>query len=200
MKAKKMSGEGIAVQKNKALQIRAVTETALCSALIAVSAMISVPFPVPFTLQILGVYFALFYLGAVRGAVAVLLYFAIGAIGLPVFSGFSGGVGRLFDATGGFILGFLLLSLIYLLVEKLLGKGAVARCLATGLSLVAFYALGSAWYFFVYNGGEGYLATLSVTVLPFIVPDILKIFLAGVLSRRLSSIFYKKMPEKQKND
>ena len=186
--------------RKQSIGIRCITEIALCAALIAVCAMISIPFPVPFTLQLLGVYFALYYLGGARGAVAVFLYFAIGAVGLPVFSGFTGGIGRLFDASGGFIFGFLLLSAVYLLTEKIFGRGRLSRFAATGLSLAAFYALGSVWYFLVYSGGEGYFATLSVTVLPFVLPDILKILLAGVLSRRLYSIFCKKIPEKQKND
>ena len=162
--------------------------------------MISIPFPIPFTLQLFGVYFALFYLGAAKGTLAILLYLAIGAVGLPVFSGFTGGIGRLFDATGGFILGFLLLSAVYLLIERTLGAARYARFLAVALSLLAFYALGSLWYAFVYNGKEGYIPTLAVTVLPFVIPDLMKILLASAVAARLRKIFYKKSSKKQKND
>lgn len=187
------------MQKNS-VSIRALTETALSAALIAVSAMICIPFPIPFTLQLFGVYLALFYLGGVRGSLAVLLYFTIGAIGLPVFSGFTGGIGRILDATGGFIIGFLILSLVYLLVERILGRSVLATCLSVTLSLLAFYLSGSLWYAFVYNGGEGYFASLPVTVLPFVIPDTLKILLARAIALRLRNIFYKKSSEKQKND
>ena len=186
--------------RGKRISTRSITETALLSALISVTAMISIPFPIPFTLQLFGVYFALFYLGAARGALAILIYVVIGAVGLPVFSGFTGGVGRLFDATGGFILGFLLLSAVYLLVERMLGSSRLARLLAVILSLVAFYALGSLWYAFVYNGGEGYFSALAVTVLPFVIPDLMKILLASAVASRLRNIFYKKSSKKQKND
>ena len=179
---------------------RGITEIALCAALIAVSSMISIPFPVPFTLQLLGVYFALYYLGGVRGTLAVLIYLSLGAIGLPVFAGFTGGIGRFFDATGGFIIGFLFLSIAYLLFEHTLGKSRLGAFFASLASLIVFYLSGSLWYSLVYNGGEGYFASLAVTVLPFVIPDALKILLAGVISHRLRSVFHKKSPEKQKKD
>ena len=186
--------------QNRRASARGITEIALCAALIAVSSMISVPFPVPFTLQLLGVYFALYYLGGARGTLATLIYLSVGALGLPVFAGFTGGIGRFFDATGGFIIGFLVLSLVYLFIEHALGKSRLGAFIATIASLLVFYLAGSLWYSLVYNGGEGYLASLAVTVLPFVIPDVLKILLAGVISRRLRSVFRKKSPEKQKKD
>ena len=181
--------------------VRAVTETALCAALIAVTAMISIPFPVPFTLQIFGVYFALFYLGGVRGAVAVAVYILLGAVGLPVFSGFSGGFGRLFDSTGGFIWGFLLLSLVYLFLSAVL-RIEWGRLIAATVSLIAFYAFGSVWYAAFYtDGGIGsYLGSLLITVAPFVLPDAVKLTLAYALSARLHRIFCKKTQEIRKKD
>lgn len=181
------------MQRNNAMRIRTVTETALAAALIAVSAMISIPFPVPFTLQIFGVYFALFYLGSGRGALAVLLYVAIGALGLPVFSGFSGGVGRLFDATGGFILGFILLALVYFAMDSLLPPMNVGRAISVSVSLLAFYAFGSIWYAAFYTDGSlgGYLASTALTVLPFVLPDLVKIALAALLATRIKKALQK---------
>lgn len=193
MKAKKRLEGKRTVQRSRSAQIRAVTETALAAALIAVSAMISIPFPVPFTLQLLGVYFALFYLGALRGTIAILIYVAIGALGLPVFSGFSGGVGRLFDATGGFILGFILLALVYLALDGLLPTTLGSRVASTGISLLAFYAFGSAWYAAVYTDGSlgGYLASTALTVLPFLLPDLVKIAIAAHLASRIKKALQK---------
>ncbi len=170
--------------------VRALTETALCAALIAASAMIAIPFPVPFTLQLFGVYFALFYLGGVRGTVAVAVYVFLGAVGLPIFSGFSGGFGRLFDATGGFIWGFLLLSLVYLALSAIF-RIRWGGLIAAALSLLAFYALGSVWYAFFYTDGslEGYLGSLLITVAPFALPDAVKLVLAYTLAERLRAIF-----------
>ena len=181
--------------------IRSITETALCAALIAVSAMISIPFPVPFTMQLFGVFFALFYLGARRGLAAVAIYVAIGAVGLPVFSGFSGGVGRLFDATGGFIFGFLLLAFVYLVFERFL-KVKYALAIGATAALAAFYAIGSVWYcaFYTDAGISTYFASLLITVAPFVLPDAVKICLAYALAERLSRIFRKKASELQKKD
>ena len=189
------------MKQDRVLSVRSVTEIALCAALIAVTAMISIPFPVPFTLQLFGVYFALFYLGGARGSLAVFVYIAIGAVGLPVLSGLSGGVGRLFDATGGFIFGFLLLSLVYLLCERLISPRRFA-IVGSVLSLVAFYAIGSIWYsaFYVGDGASAYFASLLVSVAPFVLPDAVKICLAYLVTERLLSIFRKKSPQKQKND
>lgn len=155
--------------------------------------MISIPFPVPFTLQLLGVYFALFYLGGKRGLIAVLLYVAIGALGLPVFSGFSGGFGRLFDATGGFILGFILLAIVYLALDRILPAKGGVRVVPTVVSLLAFYAFGSIWYAAFYTDGSlgGYLASTALTVLPFILPDLVKIALAALLASRIKKAFQK---------
>ena len=189
------------MRKKSGSSVRGITETALASALIALSAMISIPFPVPFTLQIFGVYFALFYLGARRGIIAVLLYVMIGAVGLPVFSGFSGGAGRLFDATGGFIWGFILLSLVYLATDSFLPRGRYRPKLAVALSLGVFYLTGSLWYAAFYTDGSiaGYLSSLALTVMPFLLPDIVKIALAAIVASRINKI-YKKSFEKQKKD
>ncbi len=173
--------------------VRDVSEIALCTALVSVSAMISIPFPVPFTLQIFGVFFALFFLGGWRGAVSVFLYLMLGALGMPVFSGFSGGFGRLFDTGGGFIWGFLLMSLVYLLAERLLRGQRLGRLVAAFVSLLPFYLLGSLWYAAFYTDGSaaGYFSSLMITVAPFLLPDAVKICLAYAVSERISCIFQK---------
>ncbi len=164
--------------------------TALASALIAVSALITIPLPsaVAITLQTFGVYFALFFLGGRLGTVAVALYIAIGALGLPVFSGFSGGVGRLFDASGGFIFGFLIAALTYWLLTFLFGERL--RILFAAITLLLLYTVGALWYALIYLGsGEADFATaLTFTVLPFIIPDALKIALAEITAGRLRKI------------
>ena len=81
------------------------------------------------------------------------------------------------------------LSLVYLLAEKVFSKSQLAVCLSVFLSLVAFYLTGSLWYAFVYNGGEGYFESLSLTVLPFVIPDILKVLLARAVSLRVTAAF-----------
>ena len=170
--------------------LREIVYTALASALIVISALITVPLPSPIaiTLQTFGIYFVLFFLGGKLGTVAVALYIFIGAVGLPVFSGFTGGFGRLFDASGGFIFGFLLTALVYWLLTVLFGERF--RLLFALISLALLYTVGSLWYSLVYLGvGEGKLsAVLLSCVAPFVVPDVIKIFLALFISNRLSRV------------
>ena len=89
-------------------------DMALCSlfaAILAVSAWLTIPGEVPFTLQTFGVFAALGLLGGKRGTIALALYLILGAVGLPVFAGFRGGFGVLLGTTGGYIFGFLLSGL-----------------------------------------------------------------------------------------
>lgn len=161
---------------------------ALFAAIISVSAMIAIPFPVPLTLQTFGVFAALFALGGRGGSVSVLLYIAIGAVGLPVFSGFTGGIGRLFDLTGGFIWGFLVAALAFWATEALTGKKRFFLPIAAAISLVLMYAVGCIQFAAVSSadGTEvGFLSAVVGCVLPFIIPDVIKIFLAYIISRRI---------------
>ena len=187
-----MPPKGVKMHKGASLGLRELVYTALASALIAVSALITVPLPsaVAITLQTFGVYFALFFLGGRLGCIAVTLYIAIGAVGLPVFSGFSGGVGRLLDASGGFIVGFLLSALVYWLLTSIFCEKY--RLLFAFLSLLILYVTGTLWYTLVYVGGSlDILTALAACVLPFVIPDAVKILLADLLAKRLCSIMKK---------
>ncbi len=175
--------------KSRGISIREMAYIALFSVLICLCSWIAVPGPVPFTLQTFGVFCALKMLGGKRGTLAVLVYILLGAFGLPVFSGFNGGVGALLGATGGYIIGFLLSAGVYWLVTGLFGtKRAVVLC-AMGLGLLLCYAFGTAWFMYVYaaqSGEIGLKTALAWCVLPFVLPDILKISLAVFLSEKLS--------------
>ena len=166
---------------------------ALFASIISVTAFVSVPFPVPLTLQTLGIFTALFTLGGKRGAASVLLYVAIGAVGLPVFSGFTGGVGRLFDLTGGFIFGFLLAAVLYIPLSRTI-KGMTGHLIVGAVCQLVIYVAGVFGYVIV-SGVSGATvgvgAAILTCVLPYIIPDFLKIFIAYVISKRLRSIINK---------
>ena len=162
---------------------------ALFSAVIAVCALISIPSPVPFTLQTFGVFLAVLMLGGRDGSLAVLLYILLGAVGLPVFSGFTGGMGALFGTGGGYILGFLAAACVLWLGEALLGKGAVARILASVSALLLLYTVGTLWFVAVYTKTHtvnGLLSVLLLCVIPYVIPDALKITLAFLVTKRLT--------------
>ncbi|MBR5139560.1 MAG: biotin transporter BioY [Clostridia bacterium] len=170
-----------------------VVRIALFAAIISVTAFVSVPFPVPLTLQTLGIFTALFTLGARRGAASVLLYVAIGAVGLPVFSGFTGGVGRLFDLTGGFIFGFLLAAVVYIPLARF-AKGAFGYITVGSICQLVIYASGVLGYVIVSGvsgASVGVGSAILTCVLPYIIPDFIKIFISYVISKRLRSIMKK---------
>jgi biotin transport system substrate-specific component len=164
-----------------------IVYTAVFASVIAVCALITVPFAVPFTMQTFGVFFALLMLGGKRGFYAVLIYTSLGLIGLPVFSGFQGGFSVIFGATGGYIIGFLLASLLFWLLEYIFGAKLDVRLVSVLLGMLVCYTVGALWYSFVYMGGAGIglAAAVAQCVLPFILPDTAKIWLAFVLCKRL---------------
>ncbi len=162
--------------------------TGIFAALIAVCSWISIPTAVPFTLQTFGVFMAVEMLGGKRGTLAVLVYLLLGAVGLPVFAGFTGGMGIITGSTGGYIVGFLFGALVMWMMETVLPKGTVTSILAMLAGLLVCYALGTVWFMLVFtrnNGPVSLMTVLGWCVLPFIIPDLIKIALAWLLSRRL---------------
>ena len=164
-----------------------MTRIALCAALLAPCAWLSVPTQPPFTMQTFGVFLTLLLLGAKDGTIAIGLYILLGALGVPVFSGFNGGMGALMGPTGGYIVGFLLICLIFgLLCGK--GAGLWLKALALLLGLAVCYAFGTLWFVKVYGDMKGPISTLSaltMCVFPFIVPDLAKLALALWAGKRL---------------
>ncbi len=159
--------------------IKNMTLAALFAALTAVCAWISIPVgDVAFTMQTFAVFLTLGLLGGKWGAVSILIYLLLGAAGMPVFSGFRGGIGALVGVTGGYLWGFLAAALIYWVLERF-GK---LPAMVAGQAVC--YLCGSLW-FAVYSGGGMGLILLRCVV-PYLIPDGVKIGLAYTLSRRLA--------------
>ena len=169
---------------------RDLTRIALFAALMCISAFIYIPLPVPITMQTLVMFSALFVLGGRGGSIAVLAYIALGALGLPVFSGFSGGISRLFDATGGYILGMLLSSLLWWLLDTVLPKKPGFKILNSLLALLVIYLFGTLWFVFIYANGDETLVTVLIScVLPFVIPDLIKLYLAQYIAGKIPKRF-----------
>ena len=158
---------------------------ALMAVLMSVCSWISVPAPVPFTMQTFAIFCALCLLGGRRGSTAVLLYILMGAVGLPVFSGMSGGLGKLLGPTGGYILGFLLSALLYWLLEDWAGRGLLQRAAVLLLGLALCYAFGTVWFIRVYTSEITLSNALALCVWPFVLPDLIKLALALLVGRRV---------------
>lgn len=164
---------------------------ALFAVLIAICSWIAIPIlQVPYTLQTFAVFLAVGVLGGKRGTLAVLVYILLGAVGVPVFAGFTGGLGVLLGTTGGYILGFLCTALLMWLLEALLGRKLWVLAVSMVLGLIACYAFGTVWFMVVYArtaGAIGLGTALGWCVIPYIIPDLVKLALALVLSQRLGS-------------
>ena len=161
---------------------------------IVLCSWIALPGPVPFTLQTFGVFFVIGFLKGRRSLWAVGVYILMGLVGIPVFSGFTGGAGTLLGATGGFILGFAVAALVCRLTERWWQKGFGVKLASMLLGLVICYGLGTLWYAYVFSAGSrgGFVSALSVCVVPFIVPDIVKVLAAAVLSGTIEKRLKKK--------
>lgn len=169
------------------MNTRELSFIALFAVIIVICSMISIPSAVPFTLQTFAVFLALMLLGARKAFYTILCYILMGAIGLPVFAGGKGGVAVLLGNTGGYIVGFLIMACIYAIFEK----NTKLHIPAMILGLIALYAFGTAWFMIVYTSAKGSVALTTVlgwTVIPFIIPDLVKLALAYVLARRLKPV------------
>lgn len=184
----------MAEKKKKKINTYEITLTALFIAIITVCSWISIPLSVPFTLQTFAVFSCLLFLGGKNGVIAILGYILLGAVGVPVFSGFRGGLSALLGATGGYILGFLLTGLIYWLLTAIFKEKTVIQILSLLLGLAACYAFGTAWFMYIYGqktGPIGLTAALGMCVIPFIIPDLIKLLAAFFLVKKLKPIIQK---------
>ena len=172
----------------KHLNVLDITYIGLFAALMAICSWISIPMTVPFTPQTMGVFLALGLLGGKRGTLSVLVYILLGVVGLPVFAGFSGGINVLLGNTGGYIVGFLLSALVIWAITHFFGTGTPVMIISMVIGLIVCYAFGTAWFMLVYmraSGSIGLATVLSWCVTPFIIPDLVKIALAIVITKTL---------------
>ena len=186
--------------------------TAMMTAVTAVCAVISVPLPfspVPVSLATLAVLIAGGLLGAKYGAVSQAVYLLLGAVGVPIFHSFTGGVGILVGPTGGFLVGYVLMAAVFgwlvnaasrhekggsephpLQESGSSAKGRKSQLLCFLLSAViatvACYIPGAAW--FVFATKSTLAAAFTMAILPFIPVDIFKCVIAAWLVSRLQRI------------
>ena len=156
--------------------------------IIAVCSWISIPATVPFTLQTFAVFLSVALLGGKRGTMSVVIYILLGAIGVPVFAEFTGGLGIIMNNTGGYIIGFLFSALVMWAAESLFGRKLWVQAVSMVVGLAVCYAFGTAWFMFVYMrdaGAVGLMTVLGWCVIPFIIPDLVKIGLALMFGRML---------------
>ncbi len=161
---------------------------AVFAVLIAACSWISIPAVVPFTLQTFAVFLTVLLLGGKKGTLAILVYLLLGAVGAPVFAGFSGGLSTLFGSTGGYLVGFLIIPLLYWAIVKTPGQNLVLKIAVLVVGQILCLALGTAWFMVVYaanTGAVSLMTALGWCVIPYLIPDAVKLVLAVLLASRL---------------
>ncbi len=162
--------------------------SALFCAILAVFAQIAVPTPfgVSFTLQSFAVMLSGFYLPPLYAFLTTLSYLLLGLIGLPVFSGFSGGLSHLFSFSGGFLIGFLLLAL-FCSLSKLFRAKVFSFCVSF-LGLLFCYLLGILWFCFVAK--QNFFGPFLYFSFIFLIKDTLLLVLSFFIYPLIKSPFY----------
>ena len=187
-----LSRKGAGEKLKEKLSARELAFAGMGAALMAASAWISVPslLPsmVPFTMQTFGVCLIGAVLGLRLGLRSVCGYILLGAVGVPVFSLFRGGLTVLAGPTGGYIIGFVFTVLAVGAVSDWVEGRFWPTVLSMAVGTVLCYAFGTAWFMVVYtkaNGAVGLGTVLSWCVFPFILPDLVKLALALTIARRV---------------
>ena len=157
---------------------------AVMTAVTCVLAPLSLPIgPVPISLTNLAIYFGLYILGMKKETVSYIVYLLIGFVGVLVFSGFSGGAGRLLGPTGGYLIGFIPMAIIAgLFIDKSDAK-TVFSVIGMIIGTLVCYALGTAW--FCIQADYKVMPALSLCVIPFLPGDAAKIAIAAFFGPRI---------------
>ena len=171
--------------KNKKLTTYQMAVTALMAAALCVLGPLSVPIgAIPISLSNFVICLTAWLLGPKFGTLSVAVYLLIGLVGVPVFSGFTGGMGRLLGPTGGYIVGFIPMALIAgVVIDRFRNRGIQLAGMIAGTAVC--YAFGTAWYCF--QAGSSVGAALGLCVFPFIPGDLVKMLIAMALGPMIRS-------------
>lgn len=164
-------------------KVRQMIYCALFAGIIAIMAQIKIELTiVPITMQTLGIYLMATVLKPKYAFLSALVYILMGAIGLPVFTGFTGGIGVLVGPTGGYIFSF---PLVAYAISFCLTNTTTTICKWLGMILgtVICYTIGTAW--FMYSSQNGLWVSLTWCVFPFLMGDAIKIIAATLFSNRI---------------
>lgn len=139
--------------------------------------------PVPISLGSMAVYFVVSVLGMKRGTISVIIYILLGLAGIPVFTGFTGGAGKLFGPTGGYLIGYIFMAAICgYFIDKYAGN-LILQIAGMFLGTVVCYLFGTAWLAF--QASLTFPAALAAGVLPFLPGDLVKLVLAMSIGLQL---------------
>ena len=172
------------METEKKFSITQIAVIGVMTAVICILAPFSLPIgPVPISFTNLAIYIALYVLGMKRGTISYLIYLLIGLVGVPVFSGFTGGPQKLFGPTGGYLIGFIPMAVIAGIVIVKCMKKWYFCLLAMIAGTWVCYLFGTAWLAFQAN--MTFKAALAAGVIPFIIEDLIKMVLALLIGPQI---------------
>ena len=169
----------------KKISIREIVLIALMTAVLCVISPFQIIIPVsivPVSLATFGIYLIVYVMGLKKGLISVVLYVLLGFVGLPVFTGFSGGVIKVLGPTGGYIIGYVFLALIEgIFVDRF--NEIWIKALGMIIGTIVLYIFGTLWL--SYQSKMTFAETLYVAVIPFIFGDIIKMVVAILLGDKI---------------
>lgn len=154
---------------------------AMMTAITCILAPLSIPIPVspvPISLTNLVLLISVYILGWKDASISFIIYLLLGLAGLPVFSGFSGGLGKIAGPTGGYLAGFIFMTVIAGLAVDIFSGKRLPAVIGMVLGTAVAYAFGTAWL--AIQMDLTFISALSIGVLPYLAGDTLKIILAVI--------------------
>ena len=175
--------------KKEKMTTTQMTVTALMAAVLCIFGPMVLPIPVspvPISLTNLVLYFMVYILGMKASLMSFCLYLLLGAVGLPVFSGFAGGLGKLAGPTGGYLLGFVFMTLAAGFMVERFPDPAVLQGIGMAAGTAVCYLFGTVWL--AEQMSLTFTEALGIGVIPYLPGDAAKILLAVILGPKLRRI------------
>ncbi len=186
----------MSVKKNAVFSTKEIVMIGLCAAIMCIAGPFSVPIPispVPISLTPLVVFLSAYILPPKMCTLSTAVYLVLGTIGLPVFSGFTGGVGKIAGPTGGYLIGFLLTAFICSVFNNRITVNKINKNIISIIGMIcgafAYYLFGTVW--FTLSQGVSFYAAFTACVLPYLLGDALKIAAALIIGSKLRTLSVK---------
>lgn len=177
---------GTVAVDNQKIRTKQMVLIALMTAVTCVLGPLSIPLPfspVPISLTNFAIFLAIFVLGMKNGTISFIIYLLLGAVGVPVFSSFRGGLQVLAGATGGYLIGFIFLALIMGFALDHFDRKLVPTIIGMIIGMVVCYAFGTVWLAKLLS--LSFKEGLMMGVIPYLAGDAAKIIIAAIVGPKL---------------
>lgn len=177
---------GTVAVDNQKIRTKQMVLIALMTAVTCVLGPLSIPLPfspVPISLTNFAIFLAIFVLGMKNGTISFIIYLLLGAVGVPVFSSFRGGLQVLAGPTGGYLIGFIFLALIMGFALDHFDRKLVPTIIGMIIGMAVCYAFGTVWLAKLLS--LSFKEGLMMGVIPYLAGDAAKIIIAAIVGPKL---------------